>query len=89
MLSKYTKALSALVAGLVVAIPAFNAANNDGTVSLQEWLTILGLFLPAVAVALSPANKLDTGDLVNQINKNPDINLTDVKASPREGFNRG
>jgi hypothetical protein len=87
-LSKYTKALSALGAGLIVAIPAFNAASNDGTVSLQEWLTILGLFLPAIAVALSPANKLDTPDLVSQINRNPDINLTNVSATPKDGFTR-
>jgi hypothetical protein len=81
-LSKYTKAISALVTGLVIALPALNAANNDGTVSLQEWMTILGLFVPAIVVALSPANKLDTGDLVNQINRNPDIDLV-AKATPR------
>jgi hypothetical protein len=73
-MSKYTKAWTALVAGLIVAIPAYNAALVGG-VSLGEWLTLLGLFLPAVGVALSPANKLDTGDLIKQVNANPDTTL--------------
>jgi hypothetical protein len=74
-LKRYSKALAAVSAAVVVAIPAFTAANQDGNVSLQEWLTVLGLFLPAVFVALSPANKLTTGDLVDQIEKNDSIGL--------------
>jgi hypothetical protein len=79
-LSKYNKAFAALGAALLVAIPSYTAASNDGTVSLQEWLTVLGLFLGPIVVALSPANRLSTGDLVEQVIKNPDINLVDVKA---------
>jgi hypothetical protein len=77
---RYTKLVYAILAGLVVAVPAWAAAQNDG-VSLGEALTILGLFLPAVAAGLSPANKLATGDLVEQINKNPDIELNQVTAT--------
>jgi hypothetical protein len=73
---RYTKLLAALLAGLVVAVPALTAASQDGTISLQEWLTVIGLFLPAVFVGLSPANKLTTGDLVDQVNKNPDLDIT-------------
>jgi hypothetical protein len=74
-MARYRKAWAALLAGLLVAVPALSAANNDGTISTQEWLTVLGLFLPAVFTALAPPNKPTTGDLVDQINKNPDISL--------------
>lgn len=76
MFGKYNKFVSALLAALVVAIPAFIAASQDGTVSLQEWLTVIGmLIVPPGAVALSPANKLPTEQLVKQAIENPDINL--------------
>jgi hypothetical protein len=80
-MSRYTKAWAALLAGLIVAVPAFQAAQSDG-VSLGEWLTILGLFVPAVVSALAPANKLTTGELVDQIDKNPDVQLKSITASP-------
>jgi hypothetical protein len=89
MSSRYNKALAAFAAGLLVAVPALTAAANDNNVSLQEWLTIVGLFLPAVFTALAPANKQTTGDLVDQINKNPDIDLVAAKvttALPRDSF---
>jgi hypothetical protein len=76
MFGKYNKFVYAVIAGLAVAVPALSAANNDGTISLQEWLTILGLFLPAVATIVAPSNTLDTGELVKQAIKNPDIDLT-------------
>ncbi len=77
MLGKYSKLIAAIVGGLIVAIPAFEAAQSGG-VSTGEWLTILGLFLPAVFAALAPANKLTTGDLVDQAQKNPDVDVKTV-----------
>jgi hypothetical protein len=78
-MSRYTKLWAALGAGLVVAIPALVAAGQDGHLSLQEILVVLGLFVPAVAVGLSPANKLTTQQLVNQASVNPDVNVTATK----------
>lgn len=72
---KYSKLIAAILAGLAVAVPALVAANSDGTISLQEWLTILGLFLPAVGVGFSPANALSTKQLVEQVDKNPSLVL--------------
>jgi hypothetical protein len=72
---RYVKLLSALLAGLVVAVPALIAAMGDNNLSLQEGLTVLGLFVPAVAVALSPANKLGTAELVKQAIEDPEINI--------------
>jgi len=77
---KYSKLIAALLAGLVVAVPILTAGAQDGHLSLFEVLSTLATFFPAVVVGLSPANKLDTADLVSQINKNPDINLVDIKA---------
>jgi hypothetical protein len=74
-LGRYSKFWYALLAGVAVVIPSLTAASQDNQISLQEWLTALGLFLPAIAVALSPANKQTTGDLVDAINRNPDLNL--------------
>jgi hypothetical protein len=71
---EYWKFLSALVAAVIVVIPAYQAAQTDG-VSLGEWMTLVGLFVPAVAVALSPANQLPTKELVDQAIKDPNINL--------------
>jgi hypothetical protein len=75
-MQRYWKFWVAFLAGLAVAIPSLTAASQDGNVSTQEWLTALGLFLPAIVVALAPANKLTTGDLVDQVNKNPDLDIT-------------
>jgi hypothetical protein len=80
MLGRYKKFWYALMAGLVVAVPALTAASQDNNISLQEWLTTLGLFLPAVVVALSPANKQSTGDIVDAVNADPNIQL-EVKAT--------
>jgi hypothetical protein len=79
-LQRYNKLWAALLAGLAVAIPSLVAAAQDNQISLQEWLTVLGLFLPAAVVGLSPANRLTTGDLVDQINKSPDVNLVNAEA---------
>ena len=79
-LGKYNKAIAAVLAGVVVAIPVAIQALSDNQVTATEWLEILGSFLPAVGVLLSPANRLDNGQLVNEINKNPDINLKPVTA---------
>jgi len=73
-LKEYTKFLSALIAAIVVVIPAYQAAQTDG-VSLGEWLTLAGLFVPALVVALSPANQLPTKELVDQAIKDPNIDL--------------
>lgn len=73
-MSRYNKLIAAVVAGLVVAVPLLSK-DLDGGVSATEWLEILGVFLPAVFVGLSPANKQTTGDLVDQVNKNPDLIL--------------
>jgi hypothetical protein len=75
MLGKYSKLIAAIVGGLIVAVPALEAAQKDG-VSVGEWLTILGLFLPAVFAALAPANTLSTGDIVDQATKDPNVNVT-------------
>jgi hypothetical protein len=84
-MAKYTKALSALGAGLLVAIPSLVAAGQDGHVSLQEWLTVLGLFVPAVVVALSPANTLGENQLVQQVLNNPSVDkiLAKLHVSPQ------
>jgi len=74
-MTKYNKAFAALLAGLAVAVPSLAAAHQDNSISLQEWLTAFGLFLPAVAVALAPANRLDTGEILKQANKDPLINV--------------
>ena len=73
-LAQYRKFIYAVLAGLAVALPALSAAQTEG-VSTGEWLTILGLFLPAVVVGLSPANALPTKELVKQIEENPNIDL--------------
>jgi len=80
LFGKYNKFVAALIAGLVAALPALQAAQPDG-VSLQEWLTIAGLFLPALAVALAPANALPTKELVDQALKDPSIDLK-IEARP-------
>ena len=77
MSSRYNKLLAALAAGLAVAVPALIAASQDGHLSLQEWLTVIGLFVPAVAVALSPANVLTTDQLVGQARRNPELKVKD------------
>jgi len=74
-MSKYSKFLAALGAGAVVAVPSLIAASQDNHLSLQEWLTALGLFLPAVVVAFSPANKLDTAQLVDQAYADPNLDV--------------
>lgn len=83
MLGRYSKAIYALLAGLAVAVPALIAASQDNHLSLQEWLTVLGLFLPAVAAALSPPNKQTTGDLVDAVNKDPNLTLKAEVQQPR------
>lgn len=77
---KYNKSIAALLAGFAVALPALQAAQPDG-VTLYEWLTIAGLFLPALAVALGPANALPTKELVDQVRRDPSIELK-VEAHP-------
>jgi hypothetical protein len=84
-MSRYSKAIAALLAGLVVAVPSLLAASQDNHLSLQEWLTALGLFLPAVAVALSPANKLTTDQLVEQGSRDPHVDVV-VKKPGAEHF---
>ena len=71
-MSRYNKLIAALLAGLVVAVPALAVAyDSDNTITLGEWLTVLGLFLPAVATALSAANKLTPEQLAEQLATNP------------------
>jgi len=70
-MGRYTKAISALVAGLAVAIPSLVAASQDNNISVQEWLTAAGLFFPAIVVALSPANALAENQLVEQVRNHP------------------
>src|SRR3954470_12500346 len=77
-LTRYNKLWAALLAGLVVAVPLLTSAMSDDSVTAGEWLKILAIFLPAVFVGLSPANKPTTGDLVDQVNKNPDLDITAV-----------
>jgi hypothetical protein len=72
--SKYNKLIAAVLAALTVALPAFAAAQSEG-VSLGEWLTIAGLFLAPITVALSPANVLPTEELAKQVRKNPELEL--------------
>jgi hypothetical protein len=83
MFGKYNKLVYAVLGGLIVAIPALKVAQEDG-VSLGEWLTILGLFLPAVFAGLAPANVLPTKELVEQAIKDPNIDLK-VTATPLRG----
>jgi len=66
----------------VVAVPLLTAAMSDDSVTAGEWLKILAAFLPAVFVGLSPANKPTTGDLVDQVNKNPDLTLKPTPPRP-------
>jgi len=83
-MQRFNKLWAALLAGLLVAVPSIAAANNDGTVSTQEWLTALGLFLPAVFVALSPANALTTLELIRQALADPKIQMqVSGKSDPR------
>jgi hypothetical protein len=80
-MKRYSKFWAALLAGLAVTIPVLVAASQDNNISLQEWLAALGALVPAFAAALAPANALTTGDLVDQINKNPEVTLTGVQAN--------
>jgi len=85
-MARYSKALTALLAGIAVAIPLVIAALSDDKVTLIEWLGILGALIGSpAAVALSPANRLTTGDLTDQIKKNPDINLMNITATKETG----
>jgi hypothetical protein len=72
---RYSKLIQALIAGLIVAVPALLAANQDNHLSLQEILTVAGLFLPAVAVGLGPANVLTTAQLVDQAHADPNLDV--------------
>jgi len=74
-MSRYNKLFAAILAGLAVAVPLLITALSDDKITASEWLETLAAFLPAVFVGLSPANKLTTGDLVDQVNKNPDLDL--------------
>ena len=82
MFKRYSKLIAAILAGLLVAVPLLIAALDDDKVTAAEWLKILSAFLPAVFVGLSPANQPTTGDLVDLVNKNPDITLQQVTAAP-------
>lgn len=76
-MGKYSKAWGALLAGVLVAIPLLTAALSDNKVTLVEWLGILGAVIGSpVVVSLFPANKLDTGDIVEQAKKDPNIDVT-------------
>ena len=74
-MSRYKKMWMAPAEGLVVAIPALVSAGQDGHLSLQEWLTVLGLYLPVVVVALGPANKLTTEQLIDQAYADPKLDV--------------
>jgi hypothetical protein len=77
---KYNKLIYALLGAIAVAIPAYQVAQEGG-VSLGEWLTIAGLFVPALAAGLAPANVLPTKELVAQAIKDPNINV-ETKITP-------
>jgi hypothetical protein len=77
MFGKYSKLVATIVAVLVVAVPSLIAASQDGTISLQEWLTVIGLLVvPPTTVALSPANKLTTQQLQEQALDDPKLTVT-------------
>jgi hypothetical protein len=89
---RYNKLIAAVLAGLLVAVPLLATAFSDDKITAAEWLEILGAFLPAVFVGLSPANKPTTGDLVDQVNKNPDLVLKQATVTPtvpRTGTTQG
>lgn len=90
-MSRYNKLFAAILAGLAVAVPLLVTAMSDDKITAAEWLQTLAAFLPAVFVGLSPANKLTTGDLVDQVNKNPDIALVPPTATTltRSGETQG
>lgn len=81
---KYAKAWSALAAGVVVAIPSILAASSDGHITTAEWIQIVGLLVPAIAVALSPANGLTDVQLVQQVLASKNVNdiLARLHVSP-------
>jgi hypothetical protein len=93
-MSRYNKLFAAILAGLAVAVPLLITALNDDKITGAEWLEVLAVFQPAVFVGLSPANKLTTGDLVDQVNKNPDLQLQagvspTTTSLPRAGETQG
>jgi hypothetical protein len=76
MFGKYSKLVAAIVGALAVAVPSLIAASQDGTISLQEWLTVIGVLLaPPAAVVLAPANTLTTEQLEEQALADPKLTV--------------